>query len=454
MGSITTALYNSAQALRTFGQGMAVTQNNVGNANTPGYVRQVQTLASLPFNMEQGLPGGMAAGPVLSARDVFAENSVQMEQSAMNFSKQTASDLEVLQPQFDLSGSSGIAGALNDLFNSFSQLSINPNDSVYRQSVLNQAQATAQAFQQTATGILGTGNSVNSETKSTIDDINRLGATIAEINSQVRKNEDGSVDAGVEAQLYASLEELSQDVNFTTLRQTDGTVSVYLGGQTPLVMGRTVYSIQGDFSLPQIAIRDQYGKDITAQVTGGQLGSELNTKNTLLPSYMDRLNTLAQSLADQVNGTLANGLDANGQAPTMDLFTYDAGSGAAFTLSLNPLTPDELAAASPDASGGNGNALALSALANAPLANGCTFSQAFGAIGGQVGQDILHAQNQQTTAQSLLTQAQNLRAKTSGVSLDAEAANLIAYQQAYEATSKMFSVLNTLDNVTLGLIPS
>jgi flagellar hook-associated protein 1 FlgK len=331
---------------------------------------------------------------------------------------------------------------------------VNPNDAVYRQNVLNQAQSTAQAFQQTATAILNTGSTVNSETQATLDDINRLAGTIAQINSQTRTHQDGSVDAGVDAQLYSSLEALSQDASFTTLRQSDGTISVYLGGQTPLVLGDAAYSVQGDFSLPQTAILDQNGKDITGQITGGQLASELQTKNTLLPSYMNGLNTLAQTLADQVNTTLANGLDANGQAPTTDLFSYDAASGAAFTLSTNPLTTDQLAAASASAPGGNGNALALSALANAKVVDGYTFTEAFGNVGGRLGEDISNAQGQQQTSQDLLTQAQNLRAQSSGVSLDEEAANLLAYQQAYQAASKMFAVLNTLDGVTLGLIPS
>ncbi|MGA2181634.1 MAG: flagellar hook-associated protein FlgK [Bryobacteraceae bacterium] len=454
MGSLSTALFNSAQALRTFGQCMGVTQNNVANANTPGYARQVQPLEARPFDIEAGLPGGMFAGPVQSTRSAFAESSVQTEQSAVSLSKQTVADLQTLQPQFDLSGSSGVSGAIDNLFNSFSQLSMNPNDAVYRQNVLNQAQATAQAFQQTATGILNTGTAVNSETKATLDDINRLAATIAQINSQMRTNQDGSVDAGVDAQLHSSLEELSQDAGFTTLRQPDGSISVYLGGQTPLVLGNTAFSVQGDFSLPQTVIRDQSGKDITGQITGGQLASELQTKNTLLPSYMSGLNTLAQTLADQVNTTLANGLDANGQAPATDLFNYDAASSAAFTLSVNSLTPDQLAAASLSAPGGNGNALALSALANAKVVNGYTFIESFGVLGGRLGQDISNAQDQQQTSQNLLTQAQNLRSQTSGVSLDAEAANLLAYQQAYQATAKMFSILNSLDATTLGLIPS
>ena len=150
--------------------------------------------------------------------------------------------------------------------------------------------------------------------------INQLAGTIAQINSQHSVGPSGGVDAGVDAQLNASLDQLSQYVNFTVLQQPDGQISVYLGGQTPLVLGEQSYAIQGDFSTPQTAILSSSGTDITDQLAGGQLGAELNDNNNLLPSYVSGLNTLAQTLADQVNNGLNNGIDENGAAPITNLF--------------------------------------------------------------------------------------------------------------------------------------
>ena len=51
-------------------------------------------------------------------------------------------------------------------------------------------------------------------------------------------------------------------------------------------------------------------RDITAQITSGQLGSLLNLRNTVLPAYIGdayqsgSINTLAQQFADTVNGML------------------------------------------------------------------------------------------------------------------------------------------------------
>jgi flagellar hook-associated protein 1 FlgK len=157
-------------------------------------------------------------------------------------------------------------------------------------------------------------------------------------------------------------------------------------------------------------------------------------------------------LADQVNTTLANGVDANGAVPTTGLFSYNAANGVAASISVNPLTPDQIAAALPSAPGGNGNALQLAALGDATVVNGSTLTQFYGFLAGRVGQDLSTSKDTQDTQQQLLIQAQNLRQQTSGVSLDEEATRLIQFQRAYQATSKLIGVLDTLTQTTIDLI--
>jgi flagellar hook-associated protein 1 len=452
LGSLFAALSNTSSALKAFEDGLTVVSNNVTNANTPGYVEQTQTFEAEPLNLSQGLVGGVEAGPVVSSRDLFAEQNVQQQQTALGFYTQKAADLTPLQSSFDLSGTTGVAPAMDTLFSSFSQLSVNPNGTVERQAVLNAATTVAEQFQSAASGLSSQAATLNQQTQGTIDSINQLASTIAQVNSEDRVDPSGGVNAGVDAQLYSSLEQLSQYVNFTTLQQPDGTVTVLLGGQTPLVVGDQAHDIQGDFSTPQTAILSSSGSDITSQITGGQLGAALDDNNNVIPGYLTSLNTLAQSFADQVNGALDNGIDQNGAAPTTDLFSYNAAIGAAATLAVNPLTTDQIAAALPGSPGGNGNALALAQLANATGVGGSTFDEYFGNLGGQVGNDVASATNSETTKQSLLSQAQTLRQQVSGVSLDTEAESLVAFQKSYEATAKMFTVLNELTETIMAVI--
>jgi flagellar hook-associated protein 1 FlgK len=318
--------------------------------------------------------------------------------------------------------------------------------------VLNQAATVAQNFNQTAAGLLNAGNKLDQQTRGTIDSINQLAKSIAQINASNRVDAHGTIDAGVDAQLNAALEQLSQFVNYTALQQPDGTVSVYVGGQTPLVIGDQAYAIRGDFSTPQTAIQSSTGADITGQLSGGALSALLDDKNNNLPSYLSDLNTLAQTVADQVNTTLYNGIDQSGAAPATELFHYDAVTGAALTLGVNPMTPDQIAAALPGATGGNGNALNLAALANAKAVNGYTFAQFYGNLGGRVGNDLSSAQGNQSTKQSLLQQAQSMRQQISGVSLDEEAQTLMSYQRSYQAVSKMLGILNSLTNTLMNMV--
>jgi flagellar hook-associated protein 1 FlgK len=452
LGNLFAAIANTSNALKAFEDGMTVVSSNVANANTPGYVKQTQTFEAQPLDLTEGLVGGVQAGPMQSSRDQYAEQAVQQQQTALGFSTQKVTDLTPVQSYFSLSSTSGVAPAMDALFSSFSQLSVNPNGAVERQAVLNAATTVAQQFNDSANGLLNQGTNLNQQAQSIIGNINQLASTIAEVNSQNRVDPSGTVNAGVDAQLYSSLEQLSQYVNFTTLQQPDGTVTVLLGGQTPLVSGDQAYDIQGDFSTPQTAVLSSTGADITSQITSGQLSAVLDDKNNVIPGYLNSLNTLAQSVADQVNSALDNGIDQNGAAPTTDLFTYDPVQGAAQTLAVNPLTTDQIAAALPGAPGGNGNALALAQLQNATGVDGYTFDGYYGNIGGQVGNDVSSATNTETTKQSLLTQAQTLRQQVSGVSLDTEAETLMAYQKSYEASSKMFTVLNELTQTLMAVI--
>src|SRR5260370_23747093 len=230
------------------------------------------------------MPGGVAAGPVESTRNAFAEQSVQSQQSLLGSQQQISADLEQLQPYFDLAGSSNVSSSLDGLFNAFSQLSVNPNDTVSRQAVLNAAQQVAVSFQHNATGLASTSNAVDNEMRSAVDAINRLAGQIAQINLQRMHNSANAIDAGVDATLHSTLEELSQYADFKALQQPDGTVSVYLGGQTPLVMGDTTLTLQTDFSAPQTTIRDSNGKDITKIIQMAKLAACPAATDTTLPS--------------------------------------------------------------------------------------------------------------------------------------------------------------------------
>lgn len=104
------------------------------------------------------------------------------------------------------------------------------------------------------------------------------------------------------------------------------------------------------------------------------------------------------------------------------------------------------------ATGDNNNSLALQNLQNSKLVGGiATLSQAYASLVGDVGNQANVVQANQTAQQGLTNQLSALQQSDSGVNLDEEAANLIRYQQYYQASAKIIStgvaVFDTVLNI-------
>ena len=241
MGLLTSIL-NSASALKVFDQEFSTIQNNIANANTPGYAEQSVTLAADSFDPSESLYGGVSTGPMASSRSQYLEQSVRTQTTLLGAAQQQVSDLSPLQSLFDLSSTTGISGALNSFFNSFSALSVNPNDPVARQNVITQAQTVASSFNQAAIGINTASSNVEQESGDAVSTINQISTDLANINKQYAASPGAATDAGLDARVNADLENLSQVANFTVLN-TNGQVNVYLGGQTPIVLGNQALNV-------------------------------------------------------------------------------------------------------------------------------------------------------------------------------------------------------------------
>jgi flagellar hook-associated protein 1 FlgK len=461
MSNFLSSLGNTANSFSAIEQAMEVVSNNTTNASTPGYASQTQSLQADPFDPSQGAIGGVTAGPLINSRDIYAEINVQTAQSAVSYSASIANTLQSVAPLFSLttnsSSDTSIGGALNALFNSFSSLSVSPNDAGTRSGVLNAASNLASAFNSTYQSLSSTATNTVTNAQSTVQSINSLAADIQQINAHTLQSGGAGPDPGSDARLYSDLENLSQLTNITFTHQSDGTTSVFLGGQSALVVGTTQYAISAksvnSASTPGVQIVDSNGTDITRLATGGQLGGLVNLSNTVLPGYISQLNTLAQGVADQINTQMTSGTGQNG-SPGQALFSYSA-AAAAKTLSFTGINPSQLAAASAASPGGNDNAVALQNLQNVQMASlgGATFTQYYAGLSTHVGSDSSNASNSETTQQQLLAQAQSLRSNVSGVSLDQQATLLTEYQQSYDAISKLITVVNDLVQTVIGLLP-
>ena len=131
-------------------------------------------------------------------------------------------------------------------------------------------------------------------------------------------------------------------------------------------------------------------------------------------------------------------------------------SGAA-GMGLLISNPREIAAAAPAAGpapGDNSNALLLAGLQTSlTMENGNTsFQGAYGQLIGKLGTQTRSAEISATAQAALRAQAQESRDNQSGVNLDEEAADLIRFQQAYQAIAQVITVAETTFQTLLSAV--
>lgn len=157
-------------------------------------------------------------------------------------------------------------------------------------------------------------------------------------------------------------------------------------------------------------------------------------------------NTTGNNLAMGVPYNPANGATLTYNGWTANL-TGTPAAGDVFTVTPNTNGTED-----------NRNALALAALqtANTMVNNASgtpttTYLGAYAQMTSDVGNTTRELQVTSTAQSSLVSQVKTQQQSISGVNLDEEAANLIRYQQAYQAAGKMIQVATTMFDTLIGL---
>jgi flagellar hook-associated protein 1 FlgK len=469
------SMSSAGTALEAIQTALSAVQNNVANASTPGYASRGVILQALPEDIAAGTLGGVRVAGLSNTRDEFAEAAVRAQSAQLAFYKAQSQALSGIAGLFSITGTDGVAGALNGLQQSFSAWSAAPQDPSARQQVLANASALAATIRNLQASLVQASANAGGQADQAVAQINQLAARIAAINA-------GHVggtqsDAAVDAQLHDDLAQLSDLTSVTTLTLNDGTTAVLLPNGSPLVMGDRSYNLASASAVPAGAanpqsppvtqILDSNGADITSAITSGKLGALLDVRNHMLPGLIGdgttqgSLNQLAQNIADAVNAVLVSGKvsTAAGAAAGSPLFVYNATDPtlAAATLQLNPsITAAQLAPV--DSTGvANGNANALSSLATAspgsgPL-NGLSWTGFLAGIASSVGSAAQTSQQNEASGQQTIAQTESLRDAISGVSLDAQASTVLQLQKAYDAVARVLTLMNQIADSTLNIIP-
>lgn len=434
----------AARALAAQQLALDVTGNNMANATTPGYQAETANLTEAPpepivalQNSELGT--GVVVSSISRAANPFLSRSVRTQLGNQGYWSSVNQALSQIQSLFQEPSASGLQEGLNQFFASWQTLSNNPENQASQEQVIEQGKNIASQFNTMATSITGEMQNLAHTAQNQIAQLNALSNQIAQLNTQIASvTSSGGTANDLLDQRGQLLDTLSALTNVSYTVSANQEVNVYLGSNALVVNGNS-YSLsltqatQAPSNYPTnaplpytvtwLASPTATGVPLTG-LNSGQLWGTLSVLNTTLPSYLNQLNTLAYTFANEVNS----------QSPTTFFtpLTTAEQSGAATMLSVVPtLTPGSLE--DPSNPGSGSAALAVSQLES-------VVDPQYTTLVGQVGVDGQNAVDQSNTAQTTLTSLQNALQSSTGVDLNQQSAELIQEQQSYTAAATMVSV--------------
>lgn len=458
MGTLSSLMDLSREALMADQNALNITANNVSNQNTPGYTREVVnwqpadavTLSGTSYSIGVSSTAVSVRDRVLEQR-VQQQTQTQAQSGALQTALQQVQDIFGLTSTSTSASSTTLGSAVDSFFNSLSSLESNPADTSARQAVLTAANNLTSAFNSASNQLSQVSTGLDQQVGTTVGQINSLTTTIASLNQQIATISPNADAGTLEDQRQLAIAQLSQYVGLDQMTTESNGITLTTANGAILVSGSQSYAL----STTQVAGKTDVvanGQDITSGIPGGQLGGVLQARDQNLPTYANALDNLAYGIGTAVNQQNALGTDGNGN-PGGAIFTLPtSAAGAAGLIQVATSDPKAIAAAATgEGSSGSGNAIALADLSTANVAGGQTASGFLASFLGQVGNDTAGATTNNTAQQATLTQLTSQRDSLSGVSLDEEASNLTQYQRSYEAAAKVFSIVDSIMASALNL---
>jgi len=292
---------------------LALTGQNITNANTPGYHNQVATLAENAPASDEGVSVGSGVEITGIAREVnqALELAVLGNTSASNNASTQLDGLNQLQ-SYLATGSGTLHDALGNLFTQLESLSTQPGDPTQRQLVLSAANDVTTQLNATVTNLQQMSSSLVDQANTHVSAINALTTQIAQLNQQIHDGTIAGADTnGLLDQRDQALGSLAQLVDIRTIPQPYGEMSVYVNGSSLVLNNQAATLSTSTNNQGQIVINSS-GALQPITIGGGQLGADLALHNSTLPAVQAQLNTFTQELATQFDHIQTTGLGLNG----------------------------------------------------------------------------------------------------------------------------------------------
>ena len=449
-------LYTQSRSLQAYTQALQVTGQNIASSADPSYARQqVNLQQTLPAGIDD-LLGSSVEATIKDTRDRLIESQIRREQSDLAQQNEHLAYLEQLELTL-FSGSSdpmnvgadggeylsdGLIKYVSEFFMAWSDLDAAPRDETAKSAVYSAAQSMVDRFHRDAASLAELRGTVEEAVAGSVESINHLLDQVAAMQEQIGRMpaENSSAKMDLLSQRDAYLSELSHYLSFTWTPNADplqSTLAVRLadGSTATLITGGQVDSAvawNGD-----TVSLSEGGSALAAD--RGRVGAQLRLLDEDITRFENHWNLLAGEMVRIVNGAY----NAAG-TPGRNFFNPDTATAASLQLEVSG--GSAIRAGTAD----TGNELAaaiaglfdrdLSADLGSPLAG--SFSENLLAQQNRLANEINRERDAIGAQEKVVTFLEQEKSSRSGVDLDREVTNLLQFQRAFQATSRVLRALD------------
>ncbi len=426
--------------------------HNISNVNTPGYTRQrVRISTSNPEISIHGPIGtGLRVDNIYHIRDLFLGDQYREAQKDVGRWSYKDKSLQQIESIFAEPQEESLNDVLNNFWNDWSALSNDAENSGHRSSIIANANQLINNFKQLAGSLEELQRATDRDLAAMTAEGNRMTSEIARLNQQIISQElDGTMANDLRDMRDRIIDELAQIVDVNTDQKANGSATVYMGSML-LVDGTDSFDID--------ARADRDGETVTHSLVwkgsgyqlknvNGQMAGLVETRDELVPKYLNELNRLARTIVEEVNAVHMAGYGLDG---TTNVAFFDPNFTEAKVLRLNPeilLNKNKIAASdspNPDDRSNGRVAAQLADLRNALIMSNqtSTINQYYHSLVGSLGVEAREAGSFYRNYELITHQIDNQRQSVQGVSLDEEMAELVKCQHAFDAAARVITVMD------------
>lgn len=460
MSGLFSTLNSSSMALNAHSRAIETSGKNLANVNNPNYARQRvvygdRGTVETPDGVESL---GLEVLSVRQLRDVLLDRQLMREiglsgsfDAQRDSLQRTQAGLgQSINGSADVTGASsgggGISAALDNFFNAFQNLAARSTDVGARQTLLQKAAILTDTLRETDTRLAQVQSDIDTQVNSGVTTANTLLTTIADLNSQIARLEVARPGAAIDLrdQRQARLEELAAilPINVTDIGGGSIQVAVKDAANVDIVLV-TGPTVTGPVAFTGTGITGGAGATAVA-LSAGSIDGALQARDGAVQTLRDNLDLFAEQLVTSVNA-------AYNPSSTAGADFFDPTGLVAGTIALQSgLTASSIVTGTSGAAGDNTISLAVAGLVSQTFSTGSgdlidgTLGQFYTRSVSDLGQALATSTARADDQLNIQRLVRNQRDTVSGVSLDEEMADLVRYQRAFQASSRVFSVVDEL----------